>query len=98
MFSAMLDSSNVVYTGIFQCTCPLTCGIFVSIVAHARVERGGDDEVPWWRTLKKDGELNEKYPDGIDGHKLRLEMEGHEIAQKGKRYFVKDYEQKLADL
>ena len=79
-------------------TCPLTCGIFVNVAAHASVERAGEDETPWWRTLKKDGELNEKYPDGIDGQKLRLEMEGQEIIQKGKRYFVKDYESKLAEL
>jgi hypothetical protein len=46
----------------------------------------------------KGGELNEQYPDGIDGQKLRLEMEGHEIVQNGKRYFVKGYEQKLYEL
>jgi len=76
-------------------TCPLTCGIFVNISARASEERRGEEETPWWRTLKKDGELNEKYPEGIDGHRLRLEMEGHEVFQKGKRYFVKDYEEKL---
>jgi hypothetical protein len=79
-------------------TCALTAGIFVNVVAHASVERGGIDETPWWRTLKKDGELNEKYPDSIDGQKLRLEMEGHTVLQKGKRYFVKDYEQELSML
>ena len=79
-------------------TCPLTCGIFVNIAAYASVERGGADETPWWRTLKKSGELNEKYPEGIDGQKLRLEMEGHTVFQKGKRYFVKDYEQSLTAL
>ena len=79
-------------------TCPLTCGIFVNVAAHASVERGGIDETPWWRTLKKDGELNEKYPEGLDGQKLRLEMEGHAVIQKGKRCFVKDYEQKLSAL
>jgi hypothetical protein len=71
-------------------TCPLTAGIFINIVAHASVERGAD-ETPYWRTLKKDGELNEKYPDGIDAQKHFLEMEGHTIVQKGKRYFVKDF-------
>lgn len=75
-------------------TCPLTAGIFMNIVAKASVERG-TDETPYWRTLKKDGELNEKYPDGIDGQKLHLEMEGHSIIQKGKRFFVKDYADKL---
>jgi len=78
-------------------TCPLTCGIFVNVAAHASAERGGIDETPWWRTLKKDGELNEKYPGGIDGQRIRLESEGHGIVQKGKRWFVKDYGSKLHD-
>ena len=78
-------------------TCPLTAGIFINIVAKASAERG-TDETPYWRTLKKDGELNEKYPDGIDGQKMLLEMEGHTIIQKGKRYFVKDFTDKLFEL
>jgi len=75
-------------------TCPLTAGIFTNICAHASVERD-TDKIAYWRTLKTKGELNEKYPDGIDGHKLLLEMEGHEVVQKGKRYFVEGYEDKL---
>jgi alkylated DNA nucleotide flippase Atl1 len=78
-------------------TCQLTAGIFINIVAHASVERD-TDETPYWRTLKKDGELNEKYPGGIDDQKLRLEMEGHTVIQKGKRYFVKDYKEKLYEI
>jgi hypothetical protein len=79
-------------------TCPLTGGIFINMAAHASVERGGVDETPWWRTLKKDGELNEKYPDGIEGQKQRLEMEGHDVIQKGKRLFVRDYGDKVFEL
>lgn len=75
-------------------TCPFTAGIFMNIAARASVERKMD-ETPYWRTLKKDGELNEKYPDGIDNQRMHLEMEGHTIIQKGKRYFVKDYEKNL---
>ena len=71
-------------------TCQLTAGIFINIAANASFERKVD-ETPYWRTLKKDGELNGKYPEGIDGQKLHLEMEGHTVIQKGKRYFVKDY-------
>jgi alkylated DNA nucleotide flippase Atl1 len=78
-------------------TCQLTAGIFINIAANASAERK-TDETPYWRTLKKDGELNVKYPEGIDGQKLRLEMEGHTIIQKGKRYFVKDYEDKLFEI
>ena len=77
--------------------CPLTAGIFTNICAHASVERD-DEKIPYWRTLKAKGELNEKYPDGDDGQKLRLEAEGHTVTQKGKRYFVADYETRLFDL
>ncbi len=69
----------------------------MNIAAKASVERGVD-ETPYWRTLKKDGELNEKFPEGIEGHKTLLEMEGHTILQKGKRYFVMDFEDKRFEL
>ena len=78
-------------------TCPLTAGIFTNICAHASEERDRD-KIPWWRTLKAKGELNEKYPGGIDGQKLLLEMEGRIVVQKGKRYFVAGYEDKLIKL
>jgi len=82
-------------------TCQMTAGIFINIVANASREReleGSKDLVPYWRTLKKDGELNEKYPDGIDGQKLLLELEGHTVIKKGKRYFVENYQDKLYKL
>ena len=77
-------------------TCWMTAGIFTNIVANAAVER--DDNLPWWRTLKKGGELNEKYPGGIEAQKQLLESEGHKVIQKGKRYFVENYSEKLVDL
>ena len=77
------------------CACPMTAGIFVNIAAKASEERGGKDETPWWRTLKKGGQLNEKYPDGIAGQKVRLEAEGHTVIQKGKRCLVENYEKSL---
>ena len=78
-------------------TCPLTAGIFINIAAGAAAERK-TDETPYWRTLKKDGELNEKYPGGTDAQKLHLEMEGHTVIQKGKRWFAEDYKEKLFEL
>ena len=82
-------------------TCQLTAGIFINIAANASQEReneGKKNITPYWRTLKKGGELNEKYPGGIEQQKMLLEMEGHEVVQKGKRYFVKDYERSLFEL
>lgn len=72
---------------------PITAGIFVSIAAWASDQRAGD-ETPYWRTLKANGELNEKYPGGIESQKEKLEAEGHTILSKGRkniRYYVKDY-------
>jgi hypothetical protein len=71
--------------------CPITTGIFAWIAAHAadEAEREGTKRItPYWRTLKSGGELNPKYPGGIDNLKMRLETEGHTISQRGKRFFV----------
>lgn len=79
---------------------PITAGIFVSIAAWASYQRSAD-ETPYWRTLKANGELNEKYPGGVEAQKERLKLEGHTIIQKGRknvRYYVKDYEYALFDL
>ena len=79
---------------------PITAGIFVSIAAWASCQRS-DDETPYWRTLKADGELNPKYPGGVEAQKEKLEAEGHTVICKGRtniRYFVKDYEEKLFEL
>lgn len=79
---------------------PITAGIFVSIVAWASYQHS-EDKTPYWRTLKANGELNEKYPEGIEAQKEILEKEGHKIIQKGRkniRYYVKDYDKFLFDL
>ncbi len=81
-------------------TCPLTAGIFISIAAWASDQRT-DDETPYWRTLKTNGELNQKYPGGIEKQIEKLEAEGHTIIKKGKtniKYFVQDFEKVLYDL
>lgn len=78
---------------------PITAGIFVSIAAWASYQRT-DDKTPYWRTLKANGELNPRYPGGVESQKEKLEEEGHEIIRKGRKnfkYYVKDYEKFLFD-
>jgi len=53
---------------------------------------GKENNLPYWRTLKSKGELNPKFPGGIEGHQVLLEQEGYSIIWKGKRAFVQDYE------
>ena len=79
---------------------PITAGVFVSIAAWASHQRA-DDKTPYWRTLKTNGELNEKYPGGAITQKEKLEAEGHNIIQRGRKnikYYVKDYERVLFEL
>jgi hypothetical protein len=73
--------------------CPLTTGIFAWIAAHAadEAEQEGQRKItPYWRTLKSGGELNPKFPGGIENIKTRLEAEGHSVVQIRKRHFVRD--------
>jgi alkylated DNA nucleotide flippase Atl1 len=81
--------------------CSLTTGIFVMTAANAAEEAacgGKRVSVPYWRTLKVDGQLNEKYPGGACAQKKLLEAEGFTIVQRGKRFFVEDFEKHLAKI
>jgi hypothetical protein len=78
--------------------CPMTTGIFAWIAAHAANEaecEGRKRVTPYWRTLKSGGELNPKYPGGVENLASRLTAEGHTVIQKGKRYVVEDFEKSL---
>jgi len=79
--------------------CPLTTGIFAWVAANAAEEQrrqGNQDITAYWRTLKKGGVINAKYPGGVEAQKRLLEQEGHRVVQKGKRYVVADFEKSLA--
>jgi DNA-binding GntR family transcriptional regulator len=81
--------------------CPLTTGIFAWMAAHAACEAeaaGARRATPWWRTLKARGELNPKFPGGLAEQRARLEAEGCLVVQRGKKWFVAEYEQRLAKL
>lgn len=75
-------------------TCPIVTGIFVWIAAHAAEEEANEGKkriTPYWRTLKSNGELNPKYPGGIENQKKKLKAEGHKLISKGDKYTVQDY-------
>jgi alkylated DNA nucleotide flippase Atl1 len=80
--------------------CPITTGIFASIAAKAAEEAAAEGEkniTPYWRTLKSRGELNEKYPGGVEAQAARLGEEGHtvELGKGKKPPKVKDFEKYL---
>ena len=74
-------------------TCPMTTGIFVLLAAQAHDE--DSIHVSYWRILKKNGELNSKFPGGIETHKKNLIIEGHTMHSKANRLFLKNYQDKL---
>ena len=80
--------------GVKGC-CSLTTGIFIMTAANAAEEasnEGKDMSIPYWRTLKAGGYLNEKFPGGAEAHKKLLEEEGHKVIKKGTKYIVADIE------
>lgn len=67
--------------------CPITTGIFVRIAAEAAEEdlRAGKSRVtPYWRVIRDDGRLLEKFPGGPVAQADRLSAEGHAIETGGK--------------
>jgi len=86
-----------------HCSCPMTTGIFLRIVAEAAEEdlrNGKSEATPYWRVIKSDGSLNEKLPGGVEAQAARLKEEGHAIEpNKGKKPpQVKNFEKSLRKL
>ena len=67
-------------------TDPITAGIFVSIAAWASEQRS-DSLTPYWRTLKANGELNSKYPGGIQSFKKGVKI-SNTMWQIMKKFFL----------
>jgi len=84
-------------------TCPITTGIFIRIAAETAEEdlRNGRKQVtPYWRVIKGDGSLNEKFPGSGKVQATRLKEEGHHIQpSEGKKPLrIKDFEKFLQKL
>jgi len=78
--------------------CSLTTGIFIMTAANATEEAANEGKslnIPYWRTLKTGGFLNEKYPGGAEAQKKMLEKEGFKITRKGRKFVVESYEKHL---
>ena len=83
--------------------CPITTGIFAGIAARAAEEaaaEGRKNVTPYWRTLKSGGELNSKYPGGVEAQAARLKDEGHaiELGRDKRPKRVKDFQKYVVKL
>lgn len=81
--------------------CSLVTGIHIMTIANAVEESRANGThpglvaIPWWRTVKSDGYLNEKFPGGQDAHKTRLESEGILLKARGNKWQVAELAQHL---
>jgi hypothetical protein len=80
--------------------CPLTTGIFIRVVAEAAEEdlRSGKRHVtPYWRTVKDDSSLNQKFPGGAAAQAEKLLREGFTIerGRRPRRFRVMGFERRL---
>lgn len=57
-----------------------------------------DEVVPYWRVIKKNGELLPQFPGSLEGHAELLEKDGFTIDRSGKKPKLADYLAKLYDL
>ncbi len=74
-----------------EIACPLTTGIFLRIVSEAAEQQrasGESDVAPYWRVVRRGGELHDKYPGGPDRHAALLEMEGIAVERRRGKLFV----------
>jgi len=85
-------------------TCPLTTGIFVSIVANKaeeEIDEGAklSEVTQYWRVIKPDGQIYDKYLGTLSKQDQYLEDEGYKIIPskaKTKQPTVKGFEEFLA--
>jgi alkylated DNA nucleotide flippase Atl1 len=85
--------------GVKGC-CSLTAGIFIMTAANASEEARKEHKdlgIPYWRTLKSDGYLNNKFPGGVESQKALLENEGFKVIGRGKNLRVENYQAYLEE-
>jgi alkylated DNA nucleotide flippase Atl1 len=81
--------------------CPLTTGIFVRIAAEAAneaLQMGTKRVTPYWRIVRDNGELNPRFPGGVERQSAQLRSEGFAIVRKGKKAIVRDFASQLVNL
>lgn len=82
-------------------TCPITTGIFVRISAECAEEElaaGTKRVAPYWRVVRDDGSLIEKFPGGPERQAERLRAEGHDVMETRNKWRVRLPEGILADI
>lgn len=70
-------------------TCPLTTGIFLRIAAEASEEEGPSGRnTPYWRVVRSNGRMIDRFPGGESVQAKRLSREGVRCEAAGKGHRV----------
>lgn len=81
-----------------ESTCPLTTGIFLRIVSEVAEEdkKSGKRKVaPYWRIVRENGSLIDKFPGELKAQAKYLKEEGHKILSDKKVPKVKEFDKYL---
>ncbi len=84
-----------------ESTCPLTTGIFLRIVSEVVEEdkKTGKKKIsPYWRVIRENGSLIDKFPGELKTQARCLKDEGHKILSDKKVPKVKEFERYLYKL
>ncbi len=73
-----------------QVTCPVAQRNALKIIAN-----DAENQIPYWRVVKKNGELIPYFPGGIEGHAGRLSAENHKIDSSGKAGRVSNFRERI---
>ena len=76
-----------------EIACPATTEKSLCLAATESVTK--NTRLPYWRVLKKNGELIRKLPNGVEGHAANLMKEGHKIISTSTSKGLKDFESVL---
>jgi alkylated DNA nucleotide flippase Atl1 len=68
-------------------TCPLTTGIFLNVVAKAAEEEQRRD-IPWWRVVRDNGRMQDKFPDAPERQARLLADEGVQLTNRRGNMFA----------
>jgi alkylated DNA nucleotide flippase Atl1 len=79
-----------------EVACPAATEKSLCLAAAESVEK--KTGLPYWRVVKRTGELIPKLPDGIRGHAASLAKEGHKIVSTSRSKGVEDFEAVLHQL
>ena len=73
--------------------CPATTEKSLCLAASESITK--NTRLPYWRVLKRNGDLIKKLPNGVEGHAVNLIKEGHKIILKNKSKGLEDFERFL---